>query len=119
MLDADSRELQRLQKWKGTRAYTPDLLGEQAVELFNHDIKKKHQKFGRLSEVWVALIPPMICDHTSLASFARGTLTIHVDTSAHLYELKQMLLAGLEDQMLLACRSAGLKKISIKRGSPA
>ena len=45
-----------------------------------------------------------------------GTLTVHVDSSAHLYELRQLLLAGLQDQLLLACAGNGLKKITLKRG---
>ena len=109
-------ELRRLQRWKGTRAYAPHVLGEDAIALFNTDIKKRHLKFGRLSEAWETLVPAMFQPHTYLASFARGTLTVHVDSSAHLYELKQLLLAGLEDQILLACRGESLKKITLKRG---
>jgi Dna[CI] antecedent, DciA len=117
MFDLESAELRRLQKWKGTRPYTPPLLGDQAIDLFNNDIKKRHMKFGKLSEAWAQLVPPMIGDHTYLASFTRGTLTILVDSSSHLYELKQLMLAGLEDQLMLACRAAGLKKVSLKRGN--
>jgi hypothetical protein len=73
-------------------------------------------KFGKLAEVWDALIPAMFQPHTYLATFARGTLTVNVDSSAHHYELKQLMLAGLEDQLLLACRGCGLKKIVLKRG---
>ena len=43
-------------------------------------------------------------------------LTVIVDSSAHLYELKQLLLAGLQQQLLLACKSTGLKKITLKPG---
>jgi hypothetical protein len=49
-------------------------------------------------------------------SLNRGTLTVLVDSSAHLYDLKQLLLAGLEKQLLLACKSAGLRKIALKPG---
>jgi hypothetical protein len=109
-------ELRRLQRWKGTRPYEPHVLGEDAIALFNSEIKRRHSKFGKLSEAWEALVPAMFQPHTYLATFARGTLTVHVDSSAHLYELKQLLLAGLEDQILLACQGQGLKKIALKRG---
>jgi hypothetical protein len=33
-----------------------------------------------------------------------------------LYDLKQLLLAGLEKQILIACKSTGLRKISLKMG---
>ncbi len=35
---------------------------------------------------------------------------------SHLYELKQLLLAGLEQQLLLACKAAGLRKINLRPG---
>jgi hypothetical protein len=39
-----------------------------------------------------------------------------VDSSSHLYELKQLLLAGLEEQLLFACKSAALRKITLRPG---
>lgn len=115
--DADeTAELKRLQRWKGARPYTPHVLGEDALELFNGHIKKRHARFGKLSEAWDTLVPSIFQPHTYLASFVRGVLTVHVDSSPHLYELKQLMLAGLQDQLLLACRSEGLKKIALKRG---
>jgi len=39
-----------------------------------------------------------------------------VDSAPHLYELKQLLLAGLEQQLLLACAVSGLRKINLKPG---
>lgn len=114
--EADA-ELRRLFRWKSGRPYTPHILGEDAIELFNNQIKKRHAKFGKLSEAWDTLVPAMFQEHTLLASFVRGTLTVHVDSSPHLYELKQLMLAGLEDQLLLACRGEGLKKLTLKRGA--
>lgn len=109
-------QLRRLFKWKSAKPYTPHVLGEDAIELFNTQIKKRHAKFGKLSEAWGTLVPAMFQEHTMLATFVRGVLTVHVDSSPHLYELKQLMLAGLEDQLLLACRGEGLKKLTLKRG---
>ena len=47
---------------------------------------------------------------------APTALTVLVDSSSHLYELKQLLLAGLQQQLLLACNAAGLRKITLKPG---
>jgi hypothetical protein len=54
--------------------------------------------------------------HCALESLNRGTLTVIVDSASHLYELKQLLLAGLQDQLLLACRSTGLRKVALRPG---
>ena len=112
----ETAELRRLQHWKGSRPLNAHVLGEDAIELFNDQIKKRHAKFGKLAEAWDALVPEMFQPHTYLATFARGTLNVNVDSSSHLYELKQLMLSGLEDQLLLACRTVGLKKVALKRG---
>jgi hypothetical protein len=61
-------------------------------------------------------VPELLNDHCALESFSRGTLVVIVDSSSHLYQLKTLLLAGLQQQLLVACGSAGLKKISLKLG---
>ncbi len=58
----------------------------------------------------------MYNEHCALDSFSKGVLTVLVDSSPHLYQLKQLLLAGLNQQLLLACKSAGLRKIVLKPG---
>ncbi|HQY87056.1 MAG TPA: DciA family protein [Tepidisphaeraceae bacterium] len=115
-MDIDLNQLQRLTKYRSTPAYNPQLLGEEAVEIFNKEIRKRYSKFGKLAEAWNTLVPEMFQEHTFLASFTRGTLCVHVDSSSHLYELRQLLCAGLGDQILLAGRSEGLRKITLKRG---
>ena len=62
------------------------------------------------------LIPEPLLARCALESFHRGRLTVIVDSAPHLYQLKQLLLAGLEVQMLAACRGAGLRRITLKRG---
>jgi hypothetical protein len=117
MFNEQDAELQRLHKWKSPRPYTPPVLGQTALDFFTHNLTRRFEKFGKLSEVWLTLVPAPLADRTMLAAFQRGTLTVHVADSATLYELKQVMLAGLEDQLLLAGRGQGLRKISLKRGS--
>lgn len=115
-LGSDDLLLRRLVRWRTTPEPFSVNLGELAVEQFNREIRKRHDKFGKLAEAWNTLVPELFAEHCYLVTFVRGTLTVNVDSSAHLFELKQLLLAGLEDQILLACRPAGLKKIVLKRG---
>ena len=90
-------------------------LGPQMVSFFKQ-AEKRRTKFGKIGECWAKLIPETLNDHCALETYSRGTLTVLVDSSAHLYELKQLLLAGLQQQLLLACKSAGLRKIALKPG---
>lgn len=111
--DADLRRLQSVKK------HTPaplSALGPELVNFFKQSVQKRQTKMGKIAECWGKLIPEMLIDHCALESYTRGTLTVLVDSSSHLYELKHLLLAGLEKQLFLACKSAGLRKITLKPG---
>jgi len=59
-------------------------------------LARRVRQIGRVSIVWDECIPEYIRDHTALVSFARGTLTVAVDSAAHRYQLQQLLRNGLE-----------------------
>lgn len=109
-------QLRRLQQVKQARPVDTAALGEEMIQFFKQSVQKRHVKMGRIAECWVTLVPEMLSDHCALESFSRGTLSVVVDSSSHLYELKQLLLAGLEKQLMVACKSTGLRKIMLKAG---
>ena len=109
-------ELKRLARIKTSAPQSAELLGPKMIEFFKQSVQKRQGKMTRIAECWVTLVPEMLSEHCAIESFVRGTLTVLVDTSAHLYELKQLLLAGLQQQLLLACKSSGLRKIALKPG---
>ena len=108
-------DYERLSRVKQMNRAPAELLGPELVGFFKQ-AEKRRTKFGKIGECWARLIPDTINEHCALETFSRGTLTVLVDSSSHLYELKQLLLAGLQQQILLACKSAGLRKISLKPG---
>jgi hypothetical protein len=91
-------------------------LGPEMIQFFKQSVEKRQGKLGKIAECWSALVPEMLNDHCALEGLSRGTLTVLVDSSSHLYELKQLLLAGLQQQLLLACKGAGLRKINLRSG---
>jgi hypothetical protein len=91
-------------------------LGSELIALFDRSIVRRQTKLSKVAEIWLALVPQTLSDHCSLQAFTRGTLTVIVDSGSHLYELKQLLLAGLQQQMLLAGSAAGLRKINLRAG---
>lgn len=109
-------ELVRLQAVKQRLTPQAAKLGPEMIAFFKHSVEKRQGKLGKIAECWGALVPDMLSDHCALEGLNRGTLTVIVDSAAHLYELKQLLLAGLEKQVLLACKGAGLRKISLRAG---
>jgi hypothetical protein len=113
---ADEAELRRISRVKRTTRDPQPTLGVEMVDFFKHSIAKRQTKFSKIGECWSKIVPETFCEHTSLESFTKGTLTVLVDSASHLYELKQLLLAGLQQQLLLACKSAGLRKIQLRRG---
>lgn len=114
--NAQDAELARLQRVKQSKPPVQSMLGPEMVSFFKQSVARRHTKLSKIAECWGALVPETLNDHCALESFSRGSLTVIVDSSSHLYELKQLLLAGLEQQLLLACKSAGLRKITLKPG---
>ncbi len=115
-VDPHDAELSRLHRVKQSRPPTHTALGPEMVSFFKQSVAKRHTKLSKIAECWAALVPETLNDHCALESFSRGSLTVVVDSSPHLYELKQLLLAGLEQQLLLACKQGGLHKITLKPG---
>ena len=112
----DDQNLSRLQKFKQVDHALPEKIGQDMLAFFKHSVQKRQSRIGAISRCWAALVPDTLNRHCALESFANGSLTVIVDSSPHLYELKQLLLCGLQKQILLACRSTGLKKINLKPG---
>lgn len=114
--DQPEADLIRLAKYKATPPAKTNPIGPELIEFFKQSVEKRQGKFAKIADVWNQLIPPTMLKHCALESFTRGSLTVIVDSSPHLYEMKQLLLAGLQKQILLACKSTGLKKITLKPG---
>jgi hypothetical protein len=109
-------ELTRLSRLKSIKHKSAEPLGPQMISFFKHSVQKRQTQMSKIAECWSALVPELLNDHCALESLTRGTLTVLVDTSSHLYQLKQLLLAGLQQQLLLACKTTGLRKITLKPG---
>ena len=86
------------------------------VQFFEQSVAKRQTKLGKIAECWAAFVPQSLIEHSCLESLNRGTLTVLVDTASHLYELKQLMLAGMQQQLLQACKTTGLRKINLKPG---
>lgn len=114
---SDEAVFRRLAKVKFCPPAAPmQTLGAELIDFFKKDVERRQNRFGNIAEIWAQLIPETLLEHTCLESFHAGTLKVLVDSSSHLYELKTVLLAGLQKQILLAGRGAGLRKIALKPG---
>ena len=109
-------ELERLGRVKRQQPSPIAAMGPQLLEFFKNGVQKRQGRLASIAQCWLQLVPEHLLEHCALESFHAGTLKVFVDSSAHLYDLKQLLLAGLQQQMLLACKSSGLRQITLKRG---
>jgi len=109
-------ELARLSRVKAAPPVVPDPLGPELISFFKTSVQRRQTRLEKIADCWSALVPELLNEHCALEGLTRGSLTVLVDTASHLYELKQLLLAGLEKQLLTACAGAGLRKIALKRG---
>ena len=108
--------LERLTASKKSGATSVTPLGPELINFFKQSITKRQTKLSKIAECWGVLVPDALSEHCALEGYNRGTLTVLVDSSSHLYELRQLLLAGLEKQILLACKAMGLRKIMLRPG---
>lgn len=120
MLDRDRRmqeaELKRLSRVKAFVPPKAQLLGPQMVDFFKQTVQKRQTKLAKIAESWAQLVPESLSEHCSLEGLTRGTLSVLVDSSAHLYQLKELLLCGLEKQLLHTCKATGLRKVTLRPG---
>jgi len=105
-----------LQNIKGGTAPAGEALGPEMIGFFKTSVARRQTNLLKIADRWAVFIPTTLNEHCALDSFSRGVLTVIVDSSSHLYELKQLLLAGLQQQLLLACKTSGLRKIALKPG---
>src|SRR5947208_3572635 len=104
-------ELRRLNRVKRSASIPTDPIGTELVTFFKQSVEKRQTKLGQIAACWAQLVPETLLSHSALESLNRGTLTVVIDSASHLYEIKQLLLAGLQEQLLLACKKSGLRKI--------
>ena len=108
--------LRRLDRVKRSDAPPAAALGAEMVAFFKQSVEKRNAKFSKIANCWTQLVPETLAAHCALELYSRGTLVVLVDSASHLYELKQLLLAGLQQQLLLTCANAGLRKINLRAG---
>jgi hypothetical protein len=113
---AEETELRRLAQFKFAAPADLGTIGASLVEFFKGSVQKRQAKLGKLGAAMALMVPEPLLGHCCVESFNRGTLTILCDSSSHLYDLKSLLLAGLEKQLLAACKSAGLSRVVVKPG---
>jgi hypothetical protein len=114
--DLEEARFRRMARVKQSAEPPVAALGAEMVAFFKRSVEKRQTKFARIADAWSQLVPETLAAHCALESFSRGSLTVLVDSASHLYELKQLLLAGLQQQLLLACANAGLRKINLRPG---
>jgi len=110
------REIRQLHHHKTRTLPMASSLGPEMIDFFKQSVTRRQTKLMKVAECWAALVPQLLIEHCALESFSKGTLTVIVDSSSHLYELKQVLLAGIEKQLMIAGRAAGLRKIVLRSG---
>jgi len=94
-----------------------EALGEAMLELYHRQVEKRQTRLAALADAWCRVIPEPLLERCALEGFHRGRLTVIVDSAPHLFQLKQLMLAGLESQLLAACRRAGLRKLVLQPGT--
>jgi hypothetical protein len=113
--DPRDGQLERLRGWRNWRQ--PDLSMKFIKAQFKRDIEKPYKQLGDLATIWERHVPAPLLPHTRLESLARGTLRIVVDSSAHLYELDNLLRNGLERTLVIEHKGPAFRKVQLRVGN--
>ena len=83
----------RLARVKQSAPHCHACLGPEMLAFFKQSVEKRQAKFGKIARCGTSSFRRRWAS-TAPESFSRGTLSVLVDSSSHLYELKQLLLPG-------------------------
>ncbi len=70
-------------------------MSEPLTMLMKHTLAKRVRQLGALAGIWDEVIPADLREHTALEGYARGTLTVMVDSAAHRFKLDSILNSGV------------------------
>lgn len=112
----DEDNLARLDRSKRIDHAVGEAIGVELIDLYHRQVERRQTKLGLIAQAWGRLIPESLQERSCLETLHRGRLTVVVDSAPHLYQLKQVLLAGLQKQIIAACPGAGIRSIRLKRG---
>ena len=110
-------ELRRLWRVKQDRRRPTPVAADLAAVWLKKTVAPMVRKMGGVAEAWAKVVPARLLEQTSLEGFANGVLTVRVEGSSYLYELKQWLLSGGEQQLKSLCAKEGLRKVTLKAGA--
>ncbi len=110
----DEKQLQTA--WQNRQApETARPVGEAVTLLMKHTLAKRVKQLGQIAAVWDEVIPADLAAHTALESFARGTLTVMVDSAPHRFQLDALLKSGVRQHLADRC-SGPLNRIKLVPG---
>jgi hypothetical protein len=110
----DDRQLRTA--WQNRQRPDPTTpLGGPLAMLMQHTLRKRVRQLGELAGAWDEIIPEEFRQHTALESFARGTLTVLVDSAPHRYQLEMLLRGGLL-RLLTQRFSGALNRVKLVPG---
>jgi hypothetical protein len=85
-------------------------LGDVIEEILRRRIEPRHLKLQAVRQAWDSLLPDELSRHCRPVELAGGSLKVAVDSPSHLYELRLVSGAVLE-QLRRSCSSANVRQI--------
>ena len=115
LVDGADARLARARRQQGVRALGG---GEALREVFEEaritkNLQRQTRGLAKLGPIWAEMVPPALLRHTALASYNRGVLTVHVASSAALFDLQRLLAGGLEHRIRRAFTGGTLSRIKL------
>ena len=112
-------EAQLKQVWQNRqRRDRTSTLSEPLGRLMTGRIGRRVRQVGQIVAAWDECIPQYIRDHAGVVGYARGTLTVAVDSAPHRYQLRMLLDGGLLAILRERFTAGPINRVRITPGSP-
>ncbi|MDA0802141.1 MAG: DciA family protein [Planctomycetota bacterium] len=92
-------QLAQLQRWRGgTGRREPAPLSEEWKRI-GAQVRRDHKRVGSVVEAWELCVPEALREHCRVDGYARGVLTVAVESAPARFELDRALRGGLDGRL--------------------
>lgn len=112
MIDVAS-QIERRRRLRARRRPPLTICGD--VRAVAAEATRTHRRLGHLIELWEAMVPREVADHTTLVALRRGVAHVSVDSASTGYELDRLLRGGLTEDLRRRFRGT-LVRVKIRVG---
>jgi hypothetical protein len=114
-VDPRVEEILRLSRHRGLPGSSPSIAAD--LQRMAKAARSESRRMGTIAGAWCDLMPALLLIRCRLDSFRSGTLTVHVDSSAALFEVDRVRREGAA-AALRAATGGAVQRVKLRLAGP-